>query len=332
MVVFYGGGMDRLHHNQVLHEIPLADAMIGIYAAYYIGEKGHEVKDRLNVTFNKRAMNSYNMDAALKAGFGQEDSPWVMLADSSAPRVTEKAERARQHGGHFIAMYHKKSRQVMIALPGMEYDFSLQDTVDDAKELILGSKRQSAALHEFTKEIEHKIADGAFIGPDGLPLPIAGARPVIGSHSMGCLPAQVMGAQGYNTILVEPRPIHYGLLRRIGDIVGSLTGQRPTQEDMLGQLDAGCISLRARHANVWNSVLLPWVKEKRVGLNFTYGDEKPAKLIDRFITAFHAAEVAVPSLMNTKEARQAPKFRRGVTLLPDEPAPKGKNFSPQAQV
>lgn len=45
--------------------IPLRDALIGIYAAYYMGSQDNPVKDHLNAHFNLRAKNAFNMTAAM---------------------------------------------------------------------------------------------------------------------------------------------------------------------------------------------------------------------------------------------------------------------------
>ena len=50
--------------------IPVEDALIAIYASYYMGSQDNEAKDHLNAHFN-----TFNMGAAMEHAFGQQDSP-----------------------------------------------------------------------------------------------------------------------------------------------------------------------------------------------------------------------------------------------------------------
>lgn len=303
-----------------LHDIPLADALIAIYAAYYIGARDGARRDHTSLEFNARARNTYNMDYAIQAAFGQKNSPWIVL-DHLSDRRRDPDSDARVHGGHFIALYHKQSKRLMVALPGMEYDDGPLDTLEDLVEMTVGGMRgQTRALHGYVHDIEARLKAGAFRGADGKPLAAAGP-PVIGSHSMGCTAAQVMALDGYNVILVEPRPTHGGLLKRLGRNYFHVTGKQMDHKTMLGRLDAHTVNLRARHSNIWNSVILPWARQWKTGRNFVYGDEKPAVLLDRFITTFHGVEVAVPSLMNNFNTKVAKGYRDGVGISPVNTAP-----------
>lgn len=303
-----------------LHDIPLADALIGIYAAYYIGARAGARRDHTSLEFNARARNTYNMDSAIQAAFGEKDSPWIVL-DHRSDKRRDPGNDAPMYGGHFIALYHKQSRRVMVALPGMEYDDGPKDTIEDLMEMTIGGMRgQTRALYDYIRDIESRLHAGTYRDKHGKPFETQGT-PVIGSHSMGCTAAQVMALDGYNVILVEPRPTHAGLLNRLGRNYAHVTGRRIDRKTMLGRLDAHTVNLRARHSNIWNSVLLPWARQWKTGRNLVYGDEKPAALLDRFITTFHGVEVAVPSLMNDFNTKGAKGYREGATIsLTNTPA------------
>jgi len=285
--------------------IPASDALIAIYAAYYIGSNDREIKDNLNYNFNLRARNSFNMGATMEQAFGRDDSPFIVLDHLSDKRRDAANTSEALHGAHFIALYHKESRRVMIALPGLESDDNPGDTLMDLKEMTLGGMRgQSRALYRYTKDIEQKIASGDFRGADGKPLPIDG-KVMIGAHSMGCTAAQMMALEGYQTVLVEPRPLHHSLLQRLSSNLSSVTGApRLSDEAVLEKLEDTTVNIRSSYANVWNSIILPWVKQREAGQNFSYAQEghrvTPA---DRGLGTFHRVEVSVPSLNGDTAAK-----------------------------
>jgi hypothetical protein len=292
------------HADKEAGGIPLRDALIGIYAAYYIGAKGNEVKDHLNYNFNLRAKNTFNMGAAMDHAFGQLDSPWVVIDHLSDKRRDAGNTDRALHGAHFVALYHKDSKRVMIAMPGLESDDNIGDTFMDLQQMALGGMRgQSVALYSYTKELETKINTGAFKGADGAPLEIAG-KPVIGAHSMGCTAAQMMALDGYKTVLLEPRPVHAGLIRRLSKNFEHITGRHVEAHDLVARLDDSAVNIRSKHSNVWNSLILPWIRQREVGQNYAYGiDGQPVKPADRGIGTLHRAEMSVPSLNGNPEAK-----------------------------
>jgi len=299
------------------HGLPASDALIAIYAAYYIGSNGREIKDNLNYNFNLRARNSFNMGQAMEHAFGRADSPWVVLDHLSDQRRDADNKNTPLHGAHFIALYHRESQRVMIAMPGLESDDNPGDTLMDLKEMALGGMRgQSKALYNYTHEIEAKIAEGAFKGADGAALPVAG-NIIIGAHSMGCTAAQMMALKGYETVLVEPRPLHHGLLRRLAQNFTQITGGEKLNDDqVLQKLDSTTVNIRSSYANVWNSIILPWVRKRDAGQNFAYAQAGHAPtLSDRGIGTFHRVEVSVPSLNGNAEAKA---YAAGVSLAPAE--------------
>ncbi|MDF3023022.1 MAG: hypothetical protein K0R10_383 [Alphaproteobacteria bacterium] len=285
--------------------VPLRDALIGIYAAYYMGSQDNPVKDHLNAHFNLRAKNAFNMTAAMEHAFGKEDSPWIVLDHLSDKRRDAENKTEALHGAHFLTLYHRASGRVMIAMPGLESDDNPGDTLMDIKEMAIGGMRgQSTALYNYTMQVEKMIADGAFRGADGNPLPVTGGI-VIGAHSMGCTAAQMMAIGGYQTVLVEPRPVHDGLINRIADNYAKITGHdKPDAETVVEKLDASAVNIRSRHSNVWNSIILPWIKQRETGQSFAYTTEGhnvvPA---DRGIGTFHRVEMSVPSINGIREAR-----------------------------
>ena len=291
------------------------DALIAIYAAYYIGSNGAEIKDNLNYNFNLRARNSFNMGQAMEYAFGRVDSPFIVLDHLSDKRRDAENKTTPLHGAHFIALYHKQSRRVMIAMPGLESDDNPGDTLMDLTEMTLGGMRgQSKALYNYTREIEAKIADGAFKDAAGKPLPVQGGI-IIGAHSMGCTAAQMMALKGYQTVLVEPRPLHHGLLRRLAQNFSNITGgEKLSDDEVVKRLDGTTVNIRSRDANVWNSIILPWVRQREAGQNFAYAQAgHRAGLADRGLGTFHRVEVSVPSLNGNTEAKA---YAAGVTLAP----------------
>lgn len=304
------------HADSEAGGIPLRDALIGVYAAYYIGANGNEVKDHLNYNFNLRAKNTFNMTAAMDHAFGQPDSPWVVIDHLSDKRRDAANTDKALHGAHFVALYHKDSRRVMIALPGLESDDNIGDTFMDLQQMAIGGMRgQSAALYAYVKEVETKIAASAFKGPDGAPLDIVG-KPVIGAHSMGCTAAQMMAIDGYKTVLVEPRPVHAGLVRRLSKNFEAIAGEHVEAHDIVARLDDSAVNIRSKHSNVWNSLILPWIRQREVGQNFAYGiDGQGPVPADRGIGTLHRVEMSVPSLNGHTEAKA---YEAGVTIAPTQ--------------
>lgn len=285
--------------------IPLRDALIGIYAAYYMGSQDNPVKDHLNAHFNLRAKNAFNMTAAMEHAFGKEDSPWIVLDHLSDKRRDAENKTEALHGAHFLTLYHRASGRVMIAMPGLESDDNPGDTLMDLKEMAVGGMRgQSTALYNYTMQVEKMIAGGTFKGADGNTLPVNGGI-VIGAHSIGCTAAQMMAIGGYQTVLIEPRPVHDGLISRIAGNYATITGhEKPDAETVIEKLDASSVNIRSRHANVWNSVILPWIKQRETGQSFAYTTEGHAvKPADRGIGTFHRVEMSVPSINGIAEAR-----------------------------
>lgn len=308
---------DTLFHDDAGRHngIPAPDALIAIYAAYYMGSNDHAVKDNMNAHFNLRAANAFNMTRAMEQAFGQQDSPWIVLDHLSDTRRDAQNAGDALRGAHFIALYHKESGRVMIAMPGLESDDNPGDTLMDLAEMTVGGMRgQSSALYKYTKEIEQKLAAGAFTGADGKPIQANGGI-VIGAHSMGCTAAQMMALDGYKTVLIEPRPLHDGLLNRVASNYAHITGTaKLSKQDTLAKLDASAVNIRSRFSNVWNSIILPWVKQHENGVNYSYApDGHKANPADRGIGTFHRVEMSVPSINGIAEARG---YEAEVTLVP----------------
>lgn len=293
--------------------IPAQDALIAVYASYYMGSKDNPVKDHLNAHFNLRAKNAFNMTAAMEHAFGKEDSPWVVLDHLSDKRRDAENTGMALHGAHFLALYHKASGRVMITMPGLESDDNPGDTLMDLKEMAVGGMRgQSAALYAYTKDVEKMLADRKFTGADGQPLANKGGI-IIGAHSMGCTAAQMMALDGYKTVLVEPRPVHDGLMHRLAVNHAAITGGKRMDEGaVLEKLDASAVNIRSQHSNVWNSIILPWIRQREVGQNFSYTtDNHVVAPADRGIGTFHRVEMSVPSINDIGEARG---YEANVTL------------------
>lgn len=296
-----------VHAGQGRQGIPLNDALIAVYASYYMGSRRHAHASHLNAHFNLRAKNTFNMDAAMEHAFGQPDSPWVVLDHRSDKRRDAGVNTAdAMHGAHFLTVYHRDSGRVMITMPGLESDDNVGDTLMDLQQMALGGMRgQSRALYNYAEEITKKIADGAFLDEQGSPLRITDDKPLIGAHSMACTAAQMMAMSDYQVVLVEPRPVHNGLLKRIADNHAAITGEdRPDIERVANILHNTSVSIRSMHSNVWNSVILPWIRQRELGENFVYSKEGhnvvPA---DRGIGTFHRVEMSVPSLNGNEEAK-----------------------------
>lgn len=292
--------------------IPVADALMGIYAAYYVGSHNRDAKDHLNAHFNLRALNRFNMADRLVAAFGQPDSPWIVLDHLSDSRRDGRPQAAPMHGAmpmhsampmhgaHFLALYHRASQRVMVAMPGLESDDNPGDTLMDIREMAFGGMRgQSKALYHYVRGLENRT----FTDQDGQPLPVRG-QPLIGAHSLGCTAAQMMALAGYETVLVEPRPLHQGLLRRIADNFARITGgAKPAAAEVLARLQDTTVNIRSAHANVWNSVILPWVRQHDAGLDLAYTHaEHRLRPADRGIGTFHRVEKAVPEISGYTEA------------------------------
>ena len=183
------------------HGIPVQDVMIATYASYFSG-----TDKQGNFDLGSRAENTFGMNDALLENFTGDNAPWIMLDSLSDGRNNSNASEDMQ-GAHLVAMYHKGTQQVVITMPGMEYDYSLTDTLDDAKQLISGSVEQTQALQRYAEHITSKIKNNEFIDGDGVPLEIASDKPIIASHSLGSKPTHVMSITGYQTIMMEPRPL-----------------------------------------------------------------------------------------------------------------------------
>lgn len=299
--------------------IPLNDALIAVYASYYMGSRRHAHASHLNAHFNLRAKNAFNMDAAMDHAFGQPDSPWVVLDHKSDKRRDAGVNTTdAMHGAHFLTVYHRASGRVMITMPGLESDDNLGDTLMDLQQMALGGMRgQSRALYAYAEDIRQKIADGAFVDATGKPLRITDDKPVIGAHSMACTAAQMMAMSDYQVVLVEPRPVHNGLLKRIADNHAAITGEdRPDIEKVANVLHNTSVSIRSMHANVWNSVILPWIRQREVGENFVYSKEGHKVVpADRGIGTFHRVEMSVPSLNGNTEAKA---YEAGAFVRPAE--------------
>lgn len=295
----------ELHAEDGQRGLPLRDVLIGIYAAYYMGSQDSPVKDHLNAHFNLRAKNSFNMQAAMEHAFGKPDSPWIVLDHLSDKRRDPQNKGQPLHGAHFLTIYHRDTQRVMVVMPGLESDDNLGDTMMDLQQMTIGGMRgQSAALYRYMQDVEQKIAREEFKDAAGQPLPVTG-KPMLGAHSMGCTAAQMMVLEGYKAVLVEPRPVHDGLIRRIVGNHAHITGKPDIpRQAALEQLDKGSVNIRSLHANVWNSVILPWVRQREVGQNFGYSTVghkvSPA---DRGITTFHRVEMSVPSINGIEEAK-----------------------------
>jgi|GEM_PF-6621636 len=297
--------LTAIHADAAAEGIPLRDALIGIYAAYYMGSHDSPVKDHLNAHFNLRAKNTFNMQAAMAHAFGMPDSPWIVLDHLSDKRRDAGNKDRPLHGAHFLTIYHRETQRVMIVMPGLESDDNIGDTFMDLQQMTVGGMRgQSAALHRYVGEVEQKIAAGQFRGADGEPLPVKG-KPLLGAHSMGCTAVQMMTLQDYKAVLVEPRPVHRGLMRRLAGNLAHITGDKKMPPDeVLQKLDEGSVNIRSMHANVWNSIILPWVRQREVGENFGYSVEGHAvRPADRSIGTFHRVEMSVPSINGNTEAK-----------------------------
>lgn len=307
--------------------IPAPDALIGIYASYFVGAHQQETdgKPSIKINFGMRSKNVYDMDDAMKEGFDTKNGPWIMLDSLSDGRNGSKAG-IDMGGGHFLTIYHKETKQIMIATPGMEYDYSLKDTVEDAIELFTGNQKQTKALYNYVRETEDKISKGLFQDHEGDSLEISNPKPVIAAHSMSCKPAHTMAALGYPVIAVESRPLTNGYLKSIADMCKNLSGEKIEVSKAFRNITKNCTSVNAQHCNVWNSVVLPWVKQRTTGERFEYGTNKKATLADRHVAGHHAAEVLTPSLLtafNTNSAAmKAPKRQDGMILQSVKSRPK----------
>src|SRR5690606_24041732 len=96
---------------------------------------------------------------------------------------------------------------------------------------------------------------------------------------------------------------------------------RMAQAEVVEKLDAGTVNIRSMHANVWNSVILPWIRQREVGQNYGYSieghDIRPA---DRGIGTFHRVEMSVPSLNGNTEAKG---YETGAFIAKAEGEPRG---------
>ncbi len=295
------------------HSIPAQDVMIAMYASYFSGTD----KDTGEFKLESRAENTFRMNDALTDNFAKEDSPWIML-DSLSDGRNNSNTGDNIGGAHLIAAYHKDTKQVIITMPGMEYDYSPSDTLNDAKQLFTGSYEQTQALIGYTQYIENKIKDGEFTDGDGNPLEIANDKPIIASHSLGSRPTHIMSIAGYKTIIMEPRPITDAYTNNLSQLYETTYGDIKSQDQIISALDDNTISVRAGHANVWNSPLMPWTDVHNVPNTYVYGTGESATLSDRHVGGDHAAEVFAPSIMKTmnpeSSASQAPKGKDGMFI------------------
>lgn len=302
------------NHQQpdTFYDIPATDIVIAVYASYFSGTNKHGDFD-----LDSRAENTFGMNNALLESFTGENAPWIML-DSLSDGRNDSNVGANMHGAHFITMYHKDTQQVVITMPGMEYDYSLTDTLDDAQQLFSGSLEQTKALREYTELVTHKIQANEFFNKDGIPLDISSDRPIIASHSLGSKPTHIMSVAGYKTIMTEPRPLTGGYINDLNDLYKKVYGAAVSPADITDALDQNTISIRAGHANVWNSPLMPWENVHIVPNTYVYGTGEAPSLSDRHVAGDHAAEVFVPSIMRAlnplSSADEAPKGKIHMAL------------------
>jgi hypothetical protein len=300
------------------HGIPAEDAMIGMYASYFSG-----IDENGNFRLDSRAPNTFGMNNALLENFTGLDSPWIML-DSLSDGRNGSAINDTIAGGHFITMYHRKTQQIMIAMPGMEYDYNPNnetispDTWDDLGELINGNQHQTIALREYIEAITDRMLNGEFTDTDGTQLILQNDRPVIIGHSMASRSIHVMAIAGYDTIIVEPRPLTNNYLEDITALYTDTIGTRLVQREILAGIAEHNITLRAANANIWNSPLMPWTSVHYIGDYYIYGNGG-TNFADRHVAGTHAAEVAVPSILRTFDgesaATEAPKGIFGMQVM-----------------
>lgn len=301
-------GQITVHENAQGGGIPLSDALIAIYASYYMGAQRNGVADHANAHIDLRAKNTFNMTGAMEDAFTNAESPWVVLDHLSDKRRDGGVNTTQpMHGAHFLTVYHRKTGQVMITMPGLETDDSpVGDALMDLQQMAFGGMRgQSLALYNYAEDIKRRMAAGEFIGPDGKPLPITNDKPVIGAHSLGCTAAQMMTLADYKTVLIEPRPVHAGLINRLVENFSLVTGEaKPERQTVLDSLNAGTVNIRSGVSNAWNSIMLPWVAQQDVGQNFVYGSAgHKISPLDRTIFTLHRVEHSVPSINGNTEAK-----------------------------
>jgi hypothetical protein len=283
---------------------------MGVYASYFSGVN----KTTREFNIASRAINTYGMGEALEHSFNTEDSPWIMIDSLSDGRNNSQAG-ADMHGSHFSALYHRSTQRIVIAMPGMEYDYSLQDTLDDVSQLITGSRAQTNALKAYAENIEQDMSKGKIRDKNGKALPLAHSKPIIASHSMGSVPIHVMTLAGYETFMLEPRPLTNGYLSHVAGLHAQLykKDSPKTAEQALEALDQRSASLRAAHANIWNTPLNPFTLVHNIRNSYAYGTGNKATFSDYHLAGDHAAEVAVPSIVSQyKEgsaAEKAPKAK-----------------------
>lgn len=294
------------------YKIPAQDAMIAIYASYFSGtDKQGEFK------LESRAENTFGMNEALTENFTGKDSPWVML-DSLSDGRNDSNQGSDMNGAHFVTSYHKDTGQVVISMPGMEYDYGPLDTLADAKELITGNIGQTKALKAYAETITEKIQNGEFKDSNGNALQISGEKPIIASHSLGSRPTHIMALDGYKTIILEPRPITNDYVDGLNKLSQDILGYSQTHDEVTSALDENVVSIRAANANIWNSPLMPSTQVHHVPNTYIYGTGNKATFADRHVAGDHAAEVAVPSSMEAlspeTSAKKAPKSVSGYRI------------------
>jgi hypothetical protein len=297
--------IDTTQEQQAIdfHGIPAQDVMIAMYASYFsgVGQDGR-------FDLDSRAINTFGMNDALTENFTGDNAPWVMLDSLSDGRNNSNTDN-NMAGAHFVTMYHKDTQQVVITMPGMEYDYGPSDTLDDAKQLITGSNGQTQALQGYVEYTSDKIKNAAFKDADGKTIQLSSDKPIIASHSLGSKPTHVMSVAGYDTIMMEPRPLTGAYIDSLAELYqDTYGGDIKTAEDIIGSLDLNTVSVRAGHANIWNSPLMPWTSSHNVPNTYIYGTGEGATLSGRHVTDDHAAEVLVPSTMrHWMQIHQHPK-------------------------
>jgi hypothetical protein len=201
----------------------------------------------------------------------------------------------------------------------LEWNDGPMDTLDDARQLLSGSAEQTLAMAAYVTEIETMMRNSEFTDSNGNPLQFLSEKPIIASHSLGGKPTHLMAMAGYQTIMMDARPMTNGYIDSLMDLHEITFGETIDKISTLETLDANSIDIRAAHANIWNSPLLPWTDVHVVPNSFVYGTGEVATLADRHVGGDHAAEVFVPSIMHAVDplssASQAPKGREGMIIV-----------------
>ena len=306
----------------LFYNIPANDFMIGAYAAYYIGldrdiEDAENAAENVAYNFNFRATNPTSMLDIMKDAFVGENSPWVLIDH----RSNQDKTHGNLHGAHLITLYHKQSQQIVIAMPGFEPESSPLEMLQDLKQItFMGVCDQSRALHQYATDVETLMGGGTITDSKGHIHPVTNKKPLICAHSMGTIAGQMMALDGYQTLLIEPRPVHDNLLNQLQKNMLNVTGKSLNHDDMIARLTHFSITVRARHGNVWNSLIAPWKKAYKTGETYSYCNNDKPRIWDRFITTFHRLECVVPSLLDTPKSRLS-KLYNGKMFLRPHPSP-----------